>query len=108
MEQHPWAAIPWIPIGSGCYVMVIQGGKQQEDLNLDLEQKNFQMQLASLSTGFMIEQGNQQWQKQIATNHKCMEQFAPLPRSSGSVCTTTARPTIEFAPLKGICKLKDS
>jgi hypothetical protein len=40
--------------------MVIQGGKQQEDLNPDLEQKNFQMQLASLSTGFMIEQGNQQ------------------------------------------------
>jgi hypothetical protein len=40
--------------------MVIQGGKQQENLNSDLEQKNFQMQLASLSTGFMIEQGNQQ------------------------------------------------
>lgn len=27
----------------------------------------------------------------------------PLPRSSGSACTTTARPIIEFTPVKGIC-----
>jgi len=28
----------------------------------------------------------------------------PLPRSSGSAWTTTALPTIEFGPLRGICK----
>ncbi len=60
MQLRKWnmtrsAAIPWIPIGSGCYEIVIQGGKQREDLNPDLDQKKFQMQLASLSTGFMIE-----------------------------------------------------
>jgi hypothetical protein len=27
-----------------------------------------------------------------------------LPRSSGSACTTTARPIIEFTPVKGICE----
>jgi hypothetical protein len=30
-------------------------------------------------------------------------QNTPLPRSSGSACTTTARPIIEFTPVKGIC-----
>lgn len=32
------------------------------------------------------------------------QRSSPFPRSSGSAWTTTALPTIEFGPVRGICK----
>ncbi len=53
------------------------------------------------STAAWIQDSLIQGNKDHKTTNEAQD--IPLPRSSGSACTTTARPMIEFTPVKGIC-----